>query len=120
MQIEINRKLSERELLVKEIEILKSYRGLAKASAEKKLAELEKKLAEMGGAPEKKAEEKKPEQPKQDAQAVADPGKASQVSGQQAVADPEKAKHAEGEQAVVDPSTKKKSIVATPAKGKKK
>ncbi len=118
MKLEINKKLSERELLVKEIEILKSYRGLAKASAEKKLAELEKKLASMGVAPESKIEQ--PAQQKQDAQAVADPSKAKQVSGQQAVADPDKAKHAEGEQAVVDPSTKKKSIVATPAKSKKK
>ena len=120
MNIEINKKLSEKELLVKEIEILRSYKGLAKASAEKKLVELEKKLAAMGGAPEKKAEQPTTQAAKQDVQAVADPTKAKQTEGQQAVADPEKAKHAEGEQAVVDPSTKKKSVVATPAKGKKK
>jgi hypothetical protein len=116
--MEINgKKLSPKEQLLKEIEILKSYKGLAKKAAEAKVVELEKKLSELGFAVEVKAAA--PQQQKQSGQAVADPILATQVKGEQAVADPEKASKPEGEQAVVDPVSKKKTIIATPSKKKK-
>jgi hypothetical protein len=111
-EINVNKKLSGKELLLKEIEILKSYRGLAKSAAAAKIVELEAILASGAEyAPVIKTKAAKNPESKGSEQV--------DEAGGRAVADPKKASQVKGEQAVVDPVSKKKIIVATPSKKKK-